>query len=113
MVGEAAGDLRDGELRGRDDGTQSGKIAALLRPAQTKSAGALASFELDAGVLLEPEARRLQDRRNRRADDVLTVVREIGVAARGNARKTIAFVPVESDLEHGAFGSRPRAALSW
>jgi len=67
----------------------------------------LTGLELNAGVLLEPKARSLQDRRNRRADDILPVFGEIGVAARGYSGKTIAFVPVESDLEHGVFRSPP------
>ncbi len=111
MVGEAPRDLRDRELRGRYDGAQARELAPLLRPAQPQRAGRLASLELDPGVLLQAEARRLQDRGNRRAHDVLPVLREIGVAVRGDAGKTIAAVPEEDDLEQGA---RPfREALSW
>ncbi len=100
MVRETPRDPFDGQLGRRKDGAQAFEVALALGPLQPEVAGFLKRLQLHAGVSLQPEARRLQNGGNRRANDVLTVFVEIGMSARRNFGNAIAVVPIEDDLEH-------------
>jgi hypothetical protein len=107
VLGETPGDFGHGELCRRDDRLEALEVALPLRPTQAETSGRLTSRQVDPGVLLEAEARGLQDGRNGGADDVAAMRLEIGMAARGYAGKAIPLVPVEGDLEHGALEPVP------
>ncbi len=112
MVRETLSDPFDGQLGRRNDGAQAFEVALAFGPPQPEVAGFLKRLQFHAGVSLQPEARRLQNGGNRRANDVLTVFVEISMPARRNFGNAIAAVPIEDDLEHDGSGEAT-AALSW
>jgi hypothetical protein len=95
------GNFADGKLRGSHDRTQALEIAVALAPVQFEVPRRLPCVQLHARVLRKTEASRLKDRRNGGADDVLAVLREVGMPGCGKAREPLVLVAVEGNVEHG------------
>ena len=84
MFGILPGDLLDREFGRCNDRAYAFGVTPRRRPAKSQLTSVLTHFEVDAGVPLQTEARSLQNRRDRRADEVVGVNRELGVTAGKN-----------------------------
>ena len=100
MLWETPGDLLNGELGGREDRSHALAIALILVPIEGQFARLLSCGDIGVGVLGQSEPRRLENCRNRGANDVGAMVGKVGVPARCQPAAPIAVVPVEGDLEH-------------
>jgi len=111
VLRETTGDLRERKLRGRDDRLNALDVATAVVQHHVELALLLECGEVPSGIVFEPEPRRLENSRNRRAHDVLTVRGKIDVTVGGNPGEAIALVAIESDLEHGLLATRlPKGA---
>src|ERR1700733_1377799 len=98
------GDLLDGELRRRDDRAPVRAVARIPRPPHREVAAAPVAGHLHAGDVREPGPRRLQQRRDGRARDVLAGLALPGMAAGKNRRQPVTAVSAKANLEHRGAG---------
>jgi len=104
----APGDLVDRHFRSGHDGAHALEFRVGCAPAQFHLPRALYGCGGDAGVALQPETSGLKNRRNGRADDVLTVLGKVGVTACGKRAKLTAAVAEKGNLEHVDCGGLAR-----
>jgi len=102
VLRETTGDLRDRELRGHDDRLNAFDVSTAVVKHHVELSFLLECGEVSPGVMLESQAGRLKNARNRGADDVLAVLGKIDVTVGRYPGEAIAFVAIKSDLEHGA-----------
>lgn len=85
MLRVATSDLVDGEFGRRDNGLEALGITILLRPAQLEPSASLLGRNVGVSELGQAEAGGLKNRRDRRANDVLAMLRKLGMTACGKA----------------------------
>ena len=104
MLGILRSDLPDRKLGRADDCFDPWVVAVGLRPTQRHLAVGLMRFERDADVFDQPQASRLEDPRDGRADQrifVRTAGLELDMTPRKNSGQPITAVPVKRDVDHG------------